>query len=98
MNTKTDLSTNNANAYKLVERFDHEDCVGDVMTLDEFLGYNRCHAILPYDGCIGAVIVDGYKTNIKVKGWAMYGDYDITMELNDLKNINGKVEIEWCNR
>ena len=72
--------------------------IGDVFSLSEFIEMTEDHSIIDDDGCIGCVLVDGRATTINVLDWdGCYGaNWDMTLE--ELKDINGVVEIEWCNK
>jgi hypothetical protein len=85
--------------YKFKERFEYESFVGDIMSIKEFMELHKSTSIMPYDGAIGDVIVDGKITNIKVKDWCMYlyDDYE-EMTLDKLLKLKGQVEIRWCNK
>ncbi len=77
---------------------DRSKIIGDIFSLSDFITMTEDYSIIDDDGCIGCVLVDERATTIKVLEWdgCYGGSYDMTLE--DLKNIHGKVEIEWCNR
>jgi hypothetical protein len=74
--------------------------IGELYSLDQFIETNKCGAIIPYDGSISEILINGYKTNIVVDDWGMWKKDDslVLMELYNLKLIPGNVEILWCEK
>jgi hypothetical protein len=73
--------------------------IGDRMTYVEFMSCVEDGGITDDDGCVGEVLVDGHVTNIQ-SPFGGAGDrwdgYDMSFE--EIGEIDGKIEIEWCNK
>jgi hypothetical protein len=82
------------------KRFRYSDYTGDVLSLLDFIGMVMEESIIPSDGIIGDVIVDGHETNIVIPDWWGLGirDNDVKLKLFQLDLIDGDVEIGWCNK
>jgi NTP pyrophosphatase (non-canonical NTP hydrolase) len=97
--TERSINRKEYSHYKLLNKIDYENYIGDILPLKDFIDTYNVQCIMPYDGSIGDVIVNSYSTNIRIVGWNMWMSTDfIEMSLEDLKNINGNVEIRWCNK
>lgn len=92
-------------AFELLQTFpfsfvENRKIIGDMFSLAKFMNNVECGAIIDDDGCIGSIFVNGSPTNINVVGWSSgWGNAsEYKMKLEELKSINGNVEIEWCNK
>lgn len=79
--------------------FYEEMICGDIMSGKEFYECVDRGGIIDYDGMLGEVFVDGYKSNLGLchRGLCQGGlivDGDIWLDLCDEFNI----EVEWCNK
>ena len=90
--------------YKMVKHVDYDDHIGDVMSLWEFLDYYWKRDIVPGDGCIGEIIIDGSITDLYIPDWMTdWGGNHNTTSLKELcdfsfANERNTVEIRWCNK
>lgn len=75
---------------------------GDRIPLNEFLEYRESGGIMPQDGTLGEVLVDGRTTDINVPGWGwgdwLAGEQTSNWSLNELDQIEGEVDIMWYNK
>jgi hypothetical protein len=88
---------------KLLHKLDYNSYIGDIYALEEFIECYEEGSILPCDGCIGSVILNGYETNIIIDGWNMLlrsKDEDIryASDIASLRRIPGTKQIRWCNK
>lgn len=98
--TEKSINRKENNQYiRLIDKIDYDDYIGDILSLKDFIDTYNAQCIMPQDGCIGDVIINGYTSNIKVVGWSMWMNIDyVELNLNDLKNIKENIEIRWCNK
>jgi len=71
------------------------------MSLKDFIECVEDGGIMDDDGFISRVIIDGYVTNVYVNGWGGYSGDDprpVGFDLEELKTIQGEVEIDWANK
>ena len=83
-----------------IQEFDYKYPFGKIIPLEEFLFLVSERKITPQGGTISEVIINGYVTNILIQFWDMYridDDYHI-MNLIDLEDVGGKVEILWIEK
>lgn len=72
---------------------------GDLMTGKEFYECVDCGGIIDYDGSLGEVLIDGYRSNLGLchRGICQGGfivDGPTWLEMCEKFNI----EVEWCNK
>lgn len=83
---------------KMMEFYEETIC-GDLMSGHEFYEDVDCGGIIDYDGMLGNVFVDGYKSNLGLchRGLCQGGfivDGSTWLDLCDEFNV----EVEWCNK
>jgi hypothetical protein len=73
--------------------------IGKIMPIEEFITCINFGKIIIHDGTLATVFVNGRATNINVINWGIGWDSSChNMRLEELRRIDGKVEIEWCNK
>jgi hypothetical protein len=81
--------------------------IGDALSLEHFRSLVTSGSIIPDDGCVGSVFVDGEdQVELAITGWSSNWGHPITnamtkwVKLDDLvKLFPGKsIHIEWCNK
>lgn len=77
------------------------NCVicGDLMTGKEFYEDVDCGGIIDYDGCLGEVFINGYRSNLGLchRGLCQGGFIVDGPTWLDLCN-DFNIEVEWCNK
>jgi hypothetical protein len=69
--------------------------------LDDFVTEFAQGSILPSDGCIGEIRIDGYITNAVLRDWDCTWRNENSVVFNtlyDLSQLDGYIEIVWCNK
>ena len=79
--------------------FYEQTICGDIMSGKEFYEYVDWGGIIDYDGILGEVFVNGYKSNLGLchKGLCQGGfivDGDTWLDICEEFNV----EVEWCNK
>ena len=73
--------------------------IGDRMIYVDFMDLVEEGAITDDDGCVGEVLVDGCVTNIQSPfGGAGCPREGYNMSFEEICEIDGEIEIEWCNK
>jgi hypothetical protein len=85
---------------------DYNDPIGDIYSLWEFLDMASSGSIMPSDGCIGCIMIDGYDTDLFNPIWMIdwVGNKNI-ITMKDLCDyafetgiLYANVQIRWCNK
>ena len=84
----------------------YRDPLGDIFTLWEFLDQVWRGNLIPSDGCIGSIIIDGYDTDLFdrewMTDWGRNGNFVTLKELTEYVFEHGyrtmDVRIRWCNK
>lgn len=97
MNTTPELTSPE---YIKVREFESAKNFGILLSLAEFIDHVDKNTHTAKNGCVGAVIVNGYETNLRVIVFSLWDDHKVEVnrdQLEALASEGNQVQIVWYN-